>query len=138
MARDNMEQNSFGNYSGPQIGVSVKSLQEISNLTPGFLKILKIKKNFIFQAVSQDVGSMMKTMAENLFNYAMSFTSDSKSIPISTIEMWFRNTQAKLSKDPNYFKKWLNWHFTFKRKHCFYHNVLFSRYVLKIKRKHLC
>ena len=51
---------------------------------------------------------MMKNMAENLFNYAMSFTSDSKSIPISTIEMWFRNTQAKLSNDPNYFKKWRN------------------------------
>ena len=34
MARDNM-QNSFGNFAGPQIGVSVKSLNEISNLTPG-------------------------------------------------------------------------------------------------------
>ena len=53
-----------------------------------------------------DASSMVKNMAENLFNFCSSFASgDSSSVPISTIEMWFRNTQQKLAKNPNLFKK---------------------------------
>jgi len=91
MAQQNI--NSFGsnNYAGPQIGISVKTITEIENFTP---------------AVSMDASSMVKNMAENLFNFCSSFASgDSSSVPISTIEMWFRNTQQKLAQNPNLFKK---------------------------------
>ena len=50
MARDNM-QNSFGNFAGPQIGVSVKSLNEISNLTPGKMKLWRSLKHCHFSRI---------------------------------------------------------------------------------------
>ena len=58
-----------------------------------------------FSAVSVDTSSAVKNIAENLFNFALSFSGDSKNIPISTIEMWFRNTQSKLAQNPYYFNK---------------------------------
>ena len=46
MAQSNMESSSSfgqGGYSGPQIGVSVKSLNELANLTPGKLNKINFK-----------------------------------------------------------------------------------------------
>ena len=66
----------------------------------------KVSSKLKFSAVSMDASSMVKNMAENLFNFCSSFASgDSSSVPISTIEMWFRNTQQKLAQNPNLFKK---------------------------------
>lgn len=107
MAQQNI--NSFGsnNYAGPQIGISVKTINEIENFTPG--KLSKLTLDYYKtrnSAVSMDASSMVKNMAENLFNFCSSFASgDSSSVPISTIEMWFRNTQQKLAQNPNLFKK---------------------------------
>jgi len=35
MGNDNFQENKFGNFTGPKIGISVKSLIEIEGLTPG-------------------------------------------------------------------------------------------------------
>ena len=37
MGANNLQSNQFGQFAGPQIGVSVKALSEIQALTPGLL-----------------------------------------------------------------------------------------------------
>ena len=52
MAQSNME-SSFGHsYSGPQIGVTVKSLNELSNLTPGIS--LNYEEYFLYSNYSRE------------------------------------------------------------------------------------
>ena len=44
MAIMNMQQNNFGNFTGPQVGLTIKPLNEVEQFTPGFRKL--IPRNF--------------------------------------------------------------------------------------------
>ena len=44
------------------------------------------------------MASAAMNMAKNLFNHVMSFSNDSKTVSISSIEMWLRSTETKLAQ----------------------------------------
>ena len=57
MGIDNMTTNNFGNFTGPRIGISVKTLTEIQGLTPGIISsmdhIIWKKFNVLFSDFSR-------------------------------------------------------------------------------------
>ncbi|CBY10364.1 unnamed protein product [Oikopleura dioica] len=82
--------NQFGNFRGPQVGLSLKPLAEVAGFTP---------------AVSTDTSTLVTRIAESIYNYCTSFvTGDGGSVPLATIEAWFRNTQQRLERNPNHFR----------------------------------
>ncbi|XP_060585406.1 protein OPI10 homolog [Ruditapes philippinarum] len=87
-----------------QIGISVEPLTELSQQTPATLTKTANVEPFV---------EFSKTMCENLFNYASSFTQTQAQmvpnpnemfVPLSKLQQWYENFLRRLQQNPYFWR----------------------------------
>ena len=89
-----------------QIGISVEPLAQLSQQTPATLSKSSNVEPFV---------EFSKTMCENLFNYASSFSQTQAQmvpnpnemfVPLSKLQQWYENFLRRLQQNPYFWRSW--------------------------------